>query len=48
MAGYIYIFSTNFIYEVYVHILFFSKLEWFSGTEIEEVEVTDTTSHFII
>jgi hypothetical protein len=41
-------FSINFFYEVYMHILFFSELEWFSGTEIEEVEVTDITTHFVI
>jgi hypothetical protein len=38
-------FSINFIYDAYMHILFFSELEWFSGTEIEEVEVTDITNH---
>jgi hypothetical protein len=41
-------FSINFIYEVHMHILFFSELEWFSGTEIEEVEVTGIMSHFVI
>jgi hypothetical protein len=32
-------FSVNVIYKVQMHILLFSELDWFSGNEIEVVEV---------